>query len=154
MTAEHESSDDNQVTTAGVTTRRKIAPKQEWRPFFHVIKDEQGSWLPIRSYQKRNARGAALSAAFKTESDEIAILDPYLNRVSLYKAKHEFIPEDRRTVVQKARLIDRSCKVFVQGHFKLQNSGSQELCLRDNRGRRPGSESDAPAISTTTTHAE
>lgn len=153
--SETESSTDEVMTASTAATQRKIMPKPEWRSFYHVIRDEQGSWLPIRTYTKRNARGAALSAAFKTESDEVAILDPYANRVSLYKCKHALIPEEKRTATQRARLIDRTCKVYVIGHYKLQSQGNHQLCLRDNRGRRPAAggvagESSAGVITTAT----
>lgn len=126
-------SSGEEVTTA--TRRKKTVEKPEWRQFFHVRK-EGDSWVPLRSYQKRDSRGAAISAAFKTDSDEIAILDPYSNHVTLYRAVHELIPEEKRTDIQRLRLIDRNVKVFVQGHFKLQSPGNQQLYTRDRRGRR------------------
>ena len=138
--------EDSQLSTPSPLALAAGAPRTQpktkrtlpdWRQFHLVEKQERedGLWVPIRSFTKRTARAAAQTVAYKTESPEIAILDCFSNRITVFRAVKEAIPEEKRSATQKARSITHACKVYVKGHYKLESSN--DLCEPDRRGRRP-----------------
>lgn len=106
----------------------------DWRTFTLVERGENGAWVPVRSFTKRSARDTAQTVAYKVQNAEIAILDNFTSKVSVFTSEKQFIPEDKRSATQRARGITTLCKVFVKGHIKL---APTDLCERDRRGRRP-----------------